>query len=102
MLIDAQYLNNSKQLLISYIDATGQMKVNYYPWEYPFKYEVCSPNDPERDPNYHSWDGKPIKKTYNGYPDRYSIYEFLDNIPKEKRAENYFGTDLYQRPIIYR
>ena len=63
------------------------MKINYYPWEYPFKYEVCDPNDPERDPQYHSWDGKPIKKTYNGYPDRYSIYEFLDNMPKQKRLE---------------
>ena len=87
MLIDTQYSPNSKQLIISYIDAGGDMKVNYYPWEYPFKYEVCGPNDEEREKDYHSWDGKPIKKAYCGYPDRYSTYEFLDDIPKKKKEE---------------
>tara|TARA_R110000772_G_scaffold20466_5_gene57011 strand:+ start:157848 stop:159494 length:1647 start_codon:yes stop_codon:yes gene_type:complete len=87
LLIDTQYLTNSKQLLISYIDANGDMKVNYYPWEYPYKYEVCGANDVEKEENYHSWDGKPIKKAYCGYPDRYSTYEFLDAIPREKKIE---------------
>lgn len=87
MLIDTQYLTNSKQLLVSYIDATGEMKVNYYPWEHPFKYEVCGPNDSDREEGFHSWDGKPIKKAYSPYPDRYSTYEFLDEIIKNKNDE---------------
>ena len=87
MLIDTQYLKNSQQLLISYIDAEGEMKVEYFPWEAPFKYEVCGPNDVDREPNYTSWDKKPIKKVYGSYPDRYSTYEYLDDLPKSYKGE---------------
>lgn len=87
MLIDTQYLSQSKQLLASYIDATGEMKVQYFPWEHTFKYEVCGPNDQEREYGFHSWDGKPIKKVYGVYPDRYSTYEFLDALPEEETKD---------------
>jgi len=87
LLIDTQYLQKTKQLLVSYIDASGEMKVKYFPWEHTFKYEVCDANDPERDQKYHSWDGKPIKKVYGQYPDRYSTYEFLDALPESETKE---------------
>lgn len=63
------------------------MKVKYFPWEYPFKYEICDHNDQEREQDYHSWDGKPIKKAYGTHPDRYSIYEFLDALPKHETQD---------------
>jgi DNA polymerase elongation subunit (family B) len=87
LLIDTQYFSNSKQLVVSYIDSTGKMDLKYFPWEHTFKYEVCEPNDPERDMDYHSWDNKPIKKVYGAYPDRYAIYEFLDALPKRETKE---------------
>ena len=87
MLIETQYLSNSKKLLASYINHDGEVMTKYFNWETPFKYEICSPNDPARDPKYHSWEGKPIKKVDAAYPDRYSIYEFLDALPAEDTAE---------------
>lgn len=88
MLVDTQYLSKSKKLLVSYIDATGEMKVKYFDWKSPFKYEVCSPDDPERSEKYHSWDNKPIKKVFCSYPDRYSTYEFLDALDKNKQKKS--------------
>jgi DNA polymerase elongation subunit (family B) len=63
------------------------MKVKYFDWKSPFKYEVCSPDDPERSEKYHSWDNKPIKKVFCSYPDRYSTYEFLDALDKKQTKE---------------
>lgn len=87
MLIDTQYLSRSKNLLVSYINAEGKTKLEYFPWEHTFKYEACSENDKDRDLNYRSWDNKPIKKVIGKYPDRYATYEFLDSLPKEKTKE---------------
>jgi len=87
MLIDTQYLSKSKKLLVSFIDASGDMKVKYFDWQSPFKYEVCSWDDPDRSQRYHSWDNKPIKKVYHSYPDRYSTYEFLDGLDKKETEE---------------
>lgn len=97
MLIDTQYSNNSKKLIISYVDKIGEIKFKHYKWENPFKYETCDPNDKEKDKLYHSWDGKPVKKVSVNHPDRYSIYEFLDSLPLEEKQEIF----EYNLPKIY-
>ena len=97
MLIDTQYLSKSKQLLTSYIDSNGEMKVKYFEWAHPFKIQTCDPSDSERDPDYKSWDGKNIKKVYGSLPDRYSTYEFLESFPKSETEDifNFYNPKIY-------
>lgn len=85
MLIDIQYLENSKKLVCSYTNKEGDIKLKYYDWQQPYKYEVCDPNDKDVEPKFKSWDNKPIKKILVDRPDRYSIYEFIDALPKEEK-----------------
>ena len=87
MLIDTQYLAHSKQLIVSYVDVTGEIKYKYFKWDEPRKYEICDPNDRHKHDTYRSWDGYPVKQVEASYPDRYAIYEFLDALPKDQKAE---------------
>jgi DNA polymerase elongation subunit (family B) len=87
MLVDCQYLTNSKRLIVSYVDNTGDIKLKYYEWEQPTKYVVCSDSDSDRHPVYKSWDGKSVKLEQVNHPDRYSIYEFLDALPQTEKDE---------------
>jgi hypothetical protein len=87
MLVDTQYMSNSKRLVVSYVDKTGDIKLKYYEWENPTKYVVCEPDDKDRHPTFKSWDGKHVKLEPVSNPDRYSIYEFLDSLPDREKDE---------------
>jgi DNA polymerase elongation subunit (family B) len=87
ILVDTQYLTNTKRLVVSYVDNTGDIKLKYYEWENPKKYTICEENDPERHPQFKSWDGKPVKLVEVTSPDRYAIYEFLDSLPESEKSE---------------
>lgn len=87
MLIDTQYLKNTKRLVVSYVDKSGDIKLKYYNWENPMKYITCDDTDPHKHHLYKSWDGKSVKQIEVNYPDRYAVYEFLDSLPKEERNE---------------
>jgi len=87
MLVDCQYLTNSKRLIVSYVDKTGDIKLKYFEWEQPTKYVICSDSDSDRHPVYKSWDGKSVKLEQVTNPDRYSIYEFLDALPQKEKDE---------------
>lgn len=87
MLVETQYLSKTKKLVISYVDKTGDIKLKYYDWPNPMKYVTCDDNDPQKDQTYTYWNGKSIKKVEVNYPDRYSIYEFLDNLPEDEKNE---------------
>ena len=97
MLIEVQYLQSSKRLVVSYIDNTGGIKLKYYEWEQPQKYVACAPDDEKRDKQYKSWDHKNVKLIDVDYPDRYAIYEFLDQL-EEKEKKEIFD---YNLPDIY-
>lgn len=97
MLVDTQYLQNSRKLILSYVDKTGKTKLKYYDWGNPEKYQNCDIHDNDKHPTYKSWDNKPVKKIPAGYPDRYSIYEFLDNLPENEKQEIF----EYNEPEIY-
>jgi len=87
MLVDTQYLPSTKNLVVSYVDKSGNIKLKYYKWPNPKKYVVCDDEDSEKDQKYKSWDGKSIKLVDSPYPNRYSIYEFLDTLPENEREE---------------
>lgn len=97
MLIETQYLTNSKKLVVSYVDKSGDIKLKYYNWENPMKYEACEHNDPLKHPKFKSWDGKAVKQVEVTHPDRYAIYEFIDALPEKEREEIY----EYNLPKIY-
>lgn len=87
MLIDTQYLINTKKLVCSYVDRTGEIKMKYFHMDNPMKYVTCSHDDPTRHPHYQSWDKKPVKLVETNYPDRYVVYEYLDSLSDEVKDE---------------
>jgi DNA polymerase elongation subunit (family B) len=97
MLIDTQYLTNTKRLVISYVDKSGEIKLKYYEWDNPQKYIACEDDDKDAHPLYKSWDGNSVKLIDVTHPDRYAIYEFLDRLPESERNEIF----EYNLPNIY-
>lgn len=87
MLVETQYLTNSKKLVVSYVDKSGDIKLKYYNWDNPMKYVACEDTDPQRHPEYRSWDGKSVKQIEVNHPDRYATYEFLDALPESEKEE---------------
>mgnify|MGYP001349767498 CR=1 FL=1 len=87
MLIETQYLSNSRKLVVSYVDKTGDIKLKYYDWDNPMKYVACEDTDAQKHPDFKSWDGKSVKQIEVNHPDRYAIYEFLDSLPESERNE---------------
>jgi DNA polymerase elongation subunit (family B) len=97
MLVETQYLTNSRKLVVSYVDKSGDIKLKYYNWDNPMKYVACEDNDAQKHPTYRSWDGKSVKQIEVNQPDRYAIYEFLDALPESEREEIY----EFNLPKIY-
>lgn len=87
MLVETQYLMNTKKLVVSFVDKTGDIKLKYFDWENPMKYVTCEENDPNRHEKYKSWDRKFVKQIPVNYPDRYAVYEFLDSLPEDEKNE---------------
>lgn len=85
MLIDFEYKNN--KLIISHIDDNGNIKLKYYDWYNPTKFIKCESDDPDRNEKYTTWDGINVKEIYSKYPNRYSVYEYLDKLPKDEQDE---------------
>ncbi len=97
MLIDTEYLTNTRKLVVSYVDKNGDIKLKYYNWENPMKYVSCHDTDPQKHPDFKSWDGKAVKQIEVNRPDRYAVYEFLDSLPENERTEIF----EYNLPKIY-
>lgn len=87
MLVETQYLKKTRRLVVSYVDKNGELKLKYYNWDNPMKYVSCDDNDPHQDPKYKSWDNKRVKQVEVNYPDRYTVYNFLDDLPEEEKEE---------------
>jgi DNA polymerase elongation subunit (family B) len=87
VLVETQYLSNSKKLVVSYVDKTGDIKLKYYNWDNPMKYVACEDTDPQKHPKFRSWDGKSVKQIEVNHPDRYAIYEFMDALPEKEKEE---------------
>jgi DNA polymerase elongation subunit (family B) len=87
VLVETQYLGNSKKLVVSYVDKSGDIKLKYYNWDNPMKYIACEDTDPQKHNEFKSWDGKSVKQIEVSHPDRYAIYEFLDSLPESEKNE---------------
>lgn len=95
MIIDTEYRNGN--LIVSYVNESGNIKLKYFPWSRPTKFIETSHDDDEKIKDYTTWNKKAIKKIYTKYPDRYSIYEYLDSLNEEDQ-ETIFG---YNEPNIF-
>lgn len=95
MLIETQYKGD--KLIVSYVDKLGKIKLKYYHWPNPMKYVSCEDNDPYKHPTYKSWDGKHVKQVEVNYPDRYTVYEFLDALSEKEKKEifDFHTPDIY-------
>lgn len=98
MLIDVQYISKTRQLIASYVDEKGQIKLKYFPWEQPTQYEYCSADDPYVERETKSWDDKPVKKVTTDRPDRYAIYDFLDTVISKEEHDEIFKLNF---PKLY-
>lgn len=97
MIVDYEYNRNSRTLIISFIDKNGQIKLKYYPWQSPTKFIKTTDTDPEKHGKYVTWSGDSVKEIYTKYPTKYSVYEFLDNLPQEEQDMLF----SYNEPNIY-
>lgn len=95
MLLDTEYRNNN--LIVSYVDNQGVIKLKYYNWSRPTKFIKCAEDDPEKSGRFVTWDGSSCKEIYSRYPNRYSIYDFIDNLPENEKEEIY----SYNEPDIW-
>jgi DNA polymerase elongation subunit (family B) len=85
MLIDTEYLNGN--LVCSYVNKRGKIKLKHYPWRRPTKFITTSNEDPERHGKYVTWNGKPVKEIYTRYPNKFSIYDFIESLPEEEKEQ---------------
>ena len=86
-MIDIEQLQD--RLRISYYGKDGGIKFKdiAIPRVDKFKWELTG--NERRDPNFVSWDGKPVKKTSSFFLNKYRIEEFLFSLPKEMTDEIY-------------
>ncbi len=83
MIIDYEY--KAQMLLISYISEGGWIKMKHFHWPNPSKYVVCEDDDKDKDGRFVTWNGMSVKKVYTRYPDRYSVYYYLESLPEEEK-----------------
>ena len=95
MIVDWEFKNSN--LIVSYIDATGQIKLKYFPWTRPTKYITTSDLDNDKSGKYVRWDGKAIKQIYTKRPNKYSVFNLLDKLPEEDQKALFD----YQEPNIF-
>lgn len=95
MLVDFEY--NSGNLICSYINEKGKLKLKHYPWRKPTKFIVTSEDDPEKSEKWVTWNGKSVKEIYTRFPNKYSVYDFIENLPQEEKDTLF----AYNEPDIY-
>jgi len=95
MLVDYEYRN--KKLLVSYIDEHGNIKLKYHTWQNPTKFIITDDHDSERSGKYVTWDGKAVKEIYTNHPNRYSIFDFMDELPEDEKKTIFD----YKEPNIF-
>ena len=95
MLVDYEYRSNN--LILSFVDKSGQIKLRYHSWPRPTKFIKCGDDDKEKSGRYICWGGESVKEIYSKYPNKYSIYDFLDNLPEDEKEEIYG----YNEPDIF-
>lgn len=85
MILDIE--NNENEIIISFFDRDGKIKLKKYNIEEALNWTVCSDKDPKKSLEFKNWDGKSVKKSKEKKLNKFSIYEFIDNLPIEEKEE---------------
>lgn len=85
MILDVELNDNS--LILSYFDKEGKSKLRKFDIPTPQNWTICSAMDPKREKDFQNWDGKPVKKVTEKRLNKWSIYEYINNLPVEDREE---------------
>lgn len=85
MILDIEI--NDKNLVISFFDKEGKAKLKNFDLQDIQNWSICSERDPKKDPEFKNWDGKPVKRISEKRLNKWSIYEFLNNLPDDEREE---------------
>ena len=85
MILDVE--NNESELVISYYDKEGRVKIKKFEIPHILNWTVCSVTDPRRNPDFQNWDGKPVKKIAEKRLNKWSVYEFINTLPPAEREE---------------
>lgn len=99
MLIDYEYrrISGTGKLILSYLNDYGKIQLEAFTWNQPKKFEICHQGDRHKHPKFKTWDNKPVKIVNCEHPHKYSVYEFIDNLPKEKQEDIF----KYVEPEVY-
>lgn len=83
MIIDYEFINGN--LIVSYVNKKGKIKLKHFSWNRPTKFITTNEDDPERSEKWTTWNGKTVKEVYTRYPNKYSIYDFIESLPPEDK-----------------
>lgn len=85
MILDIE--NNENELVISYYDKEGKSKIKRFDTSKTSNWTICSATDPKRIKEFSNWDGKPVKLVKEKRLNKWSIYEFINNLPENEKEE---------------
>lgn len=85
MILDIEHIFD--KIYISYFDKEGKVKLKEYKLrEFP-NWVTCSMHDKDKSDKFINWDGKPVKLSYDKRLNKWSLLEFIHNLPKADRDE---------------
>jgi len=82
--------NKGYELIISYFNKQGAVSIKKFPLD---KYrdiknwQTCSDRDPDKSTDFVNWDGRSVKKVPDKRLNKWSLYEFIENLPEEDKKE---------------
>ena len=91
MIIDIEQNRAKKELVISYYDEAGKVKLKKIgiPEEELFSWKECKDTDKKAHPTIKAWNGKSVKKSPTKSLSKHRTYEFLKDLPEEQVADLY-------------
>ena len=91
MILDVEHIFD--KVYISYFDKEGKVKLKNYKLDNFPNWVTCSQNDKDKSDKFVNWDGKPVKRSYDKRLNKWSLLEFVYNLPEDDKKEiesNYF------------
>ncbi len=86
MILDIESLYGG-DLRISYFNSDGGVSLRTFKVDDCSDWTLCSPNDPGRSTTFVNWDGRPVKRRRVKFMNKFSVAEFIQNLPDADRSE---------------
>lgn len=95
MLLDIE--QKGKELIVSYYNKEGNTAFKNYSLSTVSNWAVCNSKDKGKSSDFTNWDGRPVRLAQSKAFDKYSLIQFLENLPEEESYEIF----EYCLPKIY-